>query len=390
MTGLDRMLYMSATSDSSGSAAVTLTFAPGTDPDLAWAKVQNKLQLAMPMLPDVVQSTGVTVSKSTRNYLMIVGLTSDDGSVDAGGPARLRGLEARDGPRAACRASARWRSSARGYAMRIWLDPDKLTKYGMTRRRGRGGAHLQRGGLGRPVRRRAGRPGPAPERLDPRPVAAGDARGVRGHPAAHQRRRLGRAGLGRRPDGARHRASTTSRAASTASRRRHARHPAGGRAPTRSTPPTASRPRWTSCRGYFPPGMKVVYPYDTTPFVEVAIYEVVKTLFEAIVLVFLVMYLFLGNLRATLIPTIAVPVVILGHLRRPRRARLLDQHADDVRHGARHRPARRRRHRRGRERRARDERGGAVRRGRRPGSRWTRSPARWSASASSSRRSSAR
>ncbi len=78
MTGLDRMLYMSSTADSSGSAAVTLTFAPGTDPDLAWAKVQNKLQLALPVLPDVVQSRGLTVSKSTRNYLLIVGLTSDD------------------------------------------------------------------------------------------------------------------------------------------------------------------------------------------------------------------------------------------------------------------------------------------------------------------------
>ena len=100
MTGLDRMLYMSATSDSSGSAAVTLTFAPGTDPDLAWAKVQNKLQLALPMLPDVVQSRGLTVSKSTRNYLMIVGLTSDDPEHEAGGPERLRRLDGRDRPRA--------------------------------------------------------------------------------------------------------------------------------------------------------------------------------------------------------------------------------------------------------------------------------------------------
>ena len=77
MTGLDRLLYMSSSSDSAGMALVTLTFAPGTDPDLAWAKVQNKLQLALPMLPEVVQSTGLSVTKSTRNYLMILGLTSD-------------------------------------------------------------------------------------------------------------------------------------------------------------------------------------------------------------------------------------------------------------------------------------------------------------------------
>src|SRR5512145_3568385 len=82
MTGLDRMLYMSSTSDSSGSGALTLTFAPETDPDLAWSKVQNKLQLAMPMLPEVVQRQGVSVAKSTRNFLMIVALTCEDGSLD--------------------------------------------------------------------------------------------------------------------------------------------------------------------------------------------------------------------------------------------------------------------------------------------------------------------
>ena len=92
MTGFDHMLYLSATSDSSGSGAITLTFAPGTDPDLAWAKVQNKLQLAMPMLPEVVQRQGVTVSKSTRNYLMLVGLISDDPDMDQRRPGRLRRL----------------------------------------------------------------------------------------------------------------------------------------------------------------------------------------------------------------------------------------------------------------------------------------------------------
>lgn len=81
MTGLDQMLYMYSTADSSGSAEVTLTFAPGTDPDMAWSKVQNKLQLAIPSLPTVVQTMGVSVAKSTRNFLLIVGLTSRDGSL---------------------------------------------------------------------------------------------------------------------------------------------------------------------------------------------------------------------------------------------------------------------------------------------------------------------
>ena len=80
MTGFDNVLYMSATSDSAGQAEITLTFTPGTDPDLAWSKVQNKLQLAMASLPEVVQTRGVKVSKSTRNYLLLVGLTSEDGS----------------------------------------------------------------------------------------------------------------------------------------------------------------------------------------------------------------------------------------------------------------------------------------------------------------------
>src|SRR5512146_1342338 len=82
MTGFDKMLYLSATSDSSGTSRVELTFAPGTDPDLAWAQVQNKLQLAMAGLPEVVQRSGITVAKSIRNYLLIVGLVSEDGSMD--------------------------------------------------------------------------------------------------------------------------------------------------------------------------------------------------------------------------------------------------------------------------------------------------------------------
>src|SRR5512143_1787415 len=131
MTGLDRMLYMSATSDSSGSANVTLTFAPGTDPDLAWAKVQNKLQLALPSLPDVVQSRGLTVSKSTRNYLMLVGLTSDDPKITNEDlsdyvVSKVESVIAR------VPGVGETQVMGSGYAIRIWLDPDKLTQYGMT------------------------------------------------------------------------------------------------------------------------------------------------------------------------------------------------------------------------------------------------------------------
>ena len=131
MTGLDKMLYMSSSSDSSGISAIELTFAPGTDPDLAWAKVQNKLQLAMARLPDTIQRRGVFVRKSTKNYLMIVGLVSEDGgmtdvdlrdyllSVVQPVLARVPGVGEAEGV-------------GGEYAMRIWFNPDKLTDYGLT------------------------------------------------------------------------------------------------------------------------------------------------------------------------------------------------------------------------------------------------------------------
>ena len=126
---------------------------------------------------------------------------------------------------------------------------------------------------------------------------------------------------------------------------------------------------------YFPAGMKVVYPYDTTPFVKISIEEVVKTLIEAVFLVFIIMFLFLQNFRATLIPTIAVPVVLLGTIGVLSAQRFFHQHPDHVRPGHRHRPAGGRRHRRGGERGTDHDRGRACRPRRRPSSRWGRSPA---------------
>lgn len=131
MTGLDRMLYMSATSDSSGQGALTLTFAPGTDPDIAWSKVQNKLQLAMPMLPEVVQRQGVTVSKSTRNYLMVVGLVSDDPHVDENDLTDYAVSQVQP-PLGRVPGVGEVEAFGSQYSMRIWLDPDKLTQYNMT------------------------------------------------------------------------------------------------------------------------------------------------------------------------------------------------------------------------------------------------------------------
>ncbi|MFK5927746.1 MAG: efflux RND transporter permease subunit, partial [Desulfuromusa sp.] len=131
MTGLDDMLYIAGTSSSSGASRVELTFAPGTDPDVAWSKVQNKLQLAMASLPDVVQRSGVKVSKSTRNYLMIVGLTSEDGSMDGND---LRDYAQSNLEKILSRVPGVGEVQNFGsqYAMRVWVNPDKLTSYNLT------------------------------------------------------------------------------------------------------------------------------------------------------------------------------------------------------------------------------------------------------------------
>ena len=131
MTGFDKMLYLSATSDSAGASRIQLTFAPGTDPDLAWAQVQNKLQLAMANLPDVVQRQGVKVSKSTRNWLIIVGLISEDGSMDGND---LRDYAQSNLEKVLARVPGVGEVENFGsqYAMRVWLNPDKLTDYHLT------------------------------------------------------------------------------------------------------------------------------------------------------------------------------------------------------------------------------------------------------------------
>ncbi|MBW1789631.1 MAG: efflux RND transporter permease subunit, partial [Deltaproteobacteria bacterium] len=131
MTGFDKLLYLSATSDSAGASHIMLTFAPGTDPDLAWAKVQNKLQLAMASLPDVVRRHGVKVSKATRNYLLLVGLISEDGSLDVND---LRDYSQSNLEKVLARVPGVGEVENFGtqYAMRIWLNPDKLTDYQLT------------------------------------------------------------------------------------------------------------------------------------------------------------------------------------------------------------------------------------------------------------------
>ena len=310
MTGLDRMLYMHSTADSSGTASIELTFAPGTDPDIAWSKVQNKLQLALPSLPDVVQARGVTVNKSTRNYLILVGLTTDDGSMsmtDLGDYA----VSQIQSPLGRVPGVGEVEVFGSAYSMRIWLDPDKLTKYGMT------SDDVVAAVRAYNVEVSAGQLGGAPavpgQRLNASILVQSllvtpeefGAIPLRTNPDGSivRVRDVGRTELGTElPDTL---ASYNGRPATALAIRQEA----GANALDTAD---GIRAKMAELSRYFPPGMNVIYPMDTTPFVRVAIWEVVKTLLEAIVLVFVVMYLFMGNLRATLIPTIAVPVVILG------------------------------------------------------------------------------
>ncbi|MBP2670849.1 MAG: acriflavin resistance protein, partial [candidate division NC10 bacterium] len=310
MTGLDRMLYLSATSDSAGGARIELTFAPGTDPDLAWSKVQNKLQLAMASLPEVVQRQGVTVGKATRNWLIIVGLVSEDGSMDGND---LRDYAQSNLEKVLARVPGVGEVENFGsqYAMRVWLNPDKLTDYRLTIEDVLAALKTYN------VEVSAGQFGGAPavkgQRLNSSIIVQSMLKTPEEFLAIPLRIN---------PDGSIVRVKDVGRAELGTDaydiEAFHNGRPAAGMAIRQAAGANALetadavKAKMVEMSRFFPPGMKVVYPYDTTPFVKVAINEVVKTLLEAVLLVFLVMWLFMGNFRATLIPTIAVPVVLLG------------------------------------------------------------------------------
>jgi len=310
MTGFDKLLYMTAISEASGGGRIELTFAPGTDPDLAWAQVQNKLQLAMASLPDVVQRQGVKVSKSTRNWLLIVGLVSNDDSVD---DIDLRDYAAANIEKVLARVPGVGEVEVFGsqYAMRIWLNPDKLTNYKLTIDDVIAALRAYN------VEISAGQFGAAPAVEGQRLNASIIVQNLLKTPEE-----FAEVPLRTNPDGSVVRVRDVGRTELGTERYEinalyngrpcaalAVRQAAGANALETAR---AIKATMDELSQYFPPGMGVIYPYDTTPFVRVAINEVVKTLLEAIVLVFLVMYLFLGNIRATLVPTIAVPVVILG------------------------------------------------------------------------------
>ena len=294
MTGFDKLLYMSATSDAAGAGRIILTFAPGTDPDLAWAQVQNKLQLAMESLPDVVQRQGVRVSKSNINWLLVTGLISEDGSmndIDLAdyAQANVQKLLAR------VPGVGEVEVNTYQYAMRVWLNPDDLVNYHLTVEDVIQG--IQAYNVEVSAGQFGGEPALAGQRLNapivvqnllktPEEFASIPLR-IDPDGSIVRVRDVGRTELGTERYG-RHQLFNGKPAAVLM-----VRLAAGANAIETAD---AVKVKMQELAGYFPAGMKVIYPLDTTPFAKEAIKEVVISLFLAVLLVFLVIYLFLGNI----------------------------------------------------------------------------------------------
>ncbi len=310
MNGLDNLSYMSSTSDTSGQVVITLTFDAGTNPDIAQVQVQNKLALATPLLPQEVQRQGITVAKSTRNFLMVLGFVSESGDMSTGDLADFAAAYVLD---PISRVNGVGEASIFGsqYAMRVWLDPEKLNSYKLTPADVKNAINAQNAQIS------AGQIGGAPAVPGQQMNFTILAQSRLETPEQFRKilLKVNRDGSSvRLGEVARVELGNESYNAVT----RFNGKPAAGLAVRLATGANALdtvknvEKAMEQLSKTFPQGIKVVFPYDTTPFVRASVEEVVKTLAEAIVLVFLVMYLFLQNFRATIIPTIAVPVVLLG------------------------------------------------------------------------------
>jgi multidrug efflux pump len=310
MKGLDGLIYMSATSESTGQAGISLTFETGTDPDIAQVQVQNKLQLAMPLLPQEVQRQGVNVSKGRTGFLMVVGFVSRDGSMERMDISDYVSSNIVD-PLSRVPGVGNIQVFGSPYAMRIWVDPRALDTYRLATSDVIAAVNAQNAQV------TAGQLGgtPAVEGQQLNAVISAQER-------LHTPEQFSDIVLRSNPDGSVLKLGDVARveigSESYGFLSRFNGQPAAGIAISLATganaieTSAAIRQALDQLRPFFPSGLDAVVPFDTTPFVRVAVKEVIKTLAEAILLVFLVMFLFLQNLRATLIPTIAVPVVLLG------------------------------------------------------------------------------
>jgi len=310
LNGIDNLIYMSSTSDSSGAIAISLTFRAGTDPNIAQVQVQNKLQLAVPLLPEAVQRQGIQVVKSTRNFLLIVGLVSKDGSMDRNSLTDYMVSNIQD---IISRVEGVGELQLFGTqnAMRIWLNPAKLNNYRLT------STDVVRAIQAQNAQVSAGQFGARPSVPGQELNATITARTL-----LQTTDQFDNIVLRTNQDGSTVKlkdvAVTKIGTESYEIQSFYQGKPIGGMAIRLAAGANALetgnriKAKMAELKKYFPPGMDVVYPYDTTPFVRISIEEVVQTLVEAVCLVFIIMFLFLQNFRATLIPTIAVPVVLLG------------------------------------------------------------------------------
>ncbi|MBK4727883.1 multidrug efflux RND transporter permease AcrD [Pantoea agglomerans] len=310
MTGIDNLMYMSSQSSNTGQATITLTFEAGTNPDEARQQVQNQLQTALRKLPQDVQSQGVTVNKTGDTNILMVAFVSTDGSMDKQDISDYVASNIQD-PLSRIDGVGQVDAYGSQYAMRIWLDPDKLINYAMTtgdvvsaiESQNSQVAVGQLGGLPSVDRQALNATINSqsllqtPEQFraitlkvnsDGSVVTLGDVAqielGAEKYDYLSRYNGMAASGLGIKLASGANELQTD----------------------------TLVRARLDELSHYFPHGLKAEIAYETTPFVKASIEDVVKTLFEAVLLVFLVMYLFLQNFRATLIPTIAVPVVLLG------------------------------------------------------------------------------
>ena len=310
MKGIDGLRYMASSSDATGGISITLTFTSGTNPDIAQVQVQNKLQLATPLLPTAVTQQGLVVSKATKNFLMVFGFISENGKMDQTDLSDYVAANVVD-PLSRVAGVGDVTLFGSQYAMRIWLDPAKLQSFNLTPADvitavQAQNAEVSAGELG-------GTPSVKGQQLNATVSAQSRLQTVE---------QFGAILLKTTTDGAMvHLKDVASMELGRENYNTVARyngHAATGVAIKLATganaldTANAAKAMLSDLSKQFPEGMSYQVAFDTTPFVKLSIEEVVKTLVEAVILVFLVMYLFLQNFRATLIPTMAVPVVLLG------------------------------------------------------------------------------
>lgn len=310
LNGLDGLLYISSASNADGSMEIIVTFAQGTNPDIAQVQVQNKLQLATPLLPQEVQQQGIRVTKSVRNFLMVIGLVSTDGSLDQNDLSDYIVSNIQD-PISRTPGVGDFQIFGAPYAMRIWLDPARLHNFQLTPMDIGAAVQAQN------VQISSGQLGGLPSAPGQQLTAT-----ILGKTRLQTPGQFRDILLKVNSDGSQVRLGDVARveigAQDAGVSALYNGMPASGLAIRLATGAnaldTAAAVRATiaGLEPYFPQGMEVRFPYDTAPVVSASITGVVHTLIEAVALVFLVMYLFLQNFRATLIPTLAVPVVILG------------------------------------------------------------------------------